>query len=44
MGLLDELKRIARPYEDEEDDNFDDFDTLGTGRVERNAMKDRGEV
>ena len=45
MGLLDELKRIARPYEDEEDDNFDDFDTLGgTGRVERTAVKDRGEI
>ena len=44
MGLLDELKRIARPYEDEEDDNFDDFDTLGNGRLDRTVVKDRGEV
>ena len=43
MGLLDELKRIARPYEDEEDDNFDDFDTLGTGRLDRTAVKERSE-
>ena len=43
MGLLDELKRIARPYEDEEDDNFDDFDTLGTGRLDRTAVKERTE-
>ena len=43
MGLLDELKRITRPYEDEEDDNFDDFDTLGTGRLDRTAVKERGE-
>ncbi len=31
MGLIDELKRIARPYEDEEEDDFDDFDTMGGG-------------
>ena len=43
MGLLDELKRIARPYEDEEDDTFDDFDTLGTGRLDRTAVKERSE-
>ena len=35
MGLIDELKRIARPYEDEED--FDDFDAMGTGRIERGS-------
>ena len=44
MGLLDELKRIARPYEDEEDDNFDDFDTLGNGRLDRTAVKERSEM
>ena len=28
MGIIDELKRLARPYEDEEDDMFeDDFGT-----------------
>ncbi len=41
MGLLDELKRIARPYEDEEEDDFDDFDTMGTGRLDRTAVKDK---
>ena len=40
MGLLDELKRIARPYEDEEDD-FDDFDTMGTGKLDRTAIKEK---
>ena len=24
MGFIDELKRLARPYEDEEMDDFDD--------------------
>ena len=29
MGFLDELKRLARPYEDEEEeDMFDDFDAI----------------
>ena len=40
MGFLDELKRIARPYEDEEED-FDDFDTMGTGRLDRTAVRER---
>ena len=26
MGILDEFKRLAHPYEDEEEDDFDDFD------------------
>ena len=43
MGLLDELKRIARPYEDEDED-FDDFDTMGTGRLDRTAVKERPAV
>jgi len=41
MGFLDELKRIARPYEDEEEDDFDDFDTMGTGRLDRTAVKEK---
>ena len=41
MGLLDELKRIARPDEDYEDDFDDEFDTLGTGRLDRTAVKDK---
>ena len=40
MGFLDELKRIARPYdEEEEEEDFDDFDTMGTGRLERTEVK-----
>ena len=42
MGFLDELKRIARPYEDEdEDESFDDFDTMGTGRLDRTGVKEK---
>ena len=41
MGFIDELKRIARPYEDEEEDNFDDFDTMGTGRLDRTVQKEK---
>ena len=35
MGFIDELKRLARPYEDEEEDEeaFDDFEPVS--RVER---------
>ena len=40
MGFLDELKRIARPNEDE-DEYFDDFDTMGTGRLDRAAVRER---
>ena len=29
MGFLDELKRLARPYEDEEEEEeFDDFEPV----------------
>ena len=28
MGFMDELKRLARPYEDEEETDFDDFDQV----------------
>ena len=41
MGLIDEIKRIARPYEDEEEDDFDDFDTMGNGKLDRTAVKER---
>ena len=42
MALMDELKRIARPYEDEEEDDvFDDFDTMGTGRLDRTAVREK---
>lgn len=49
MGFFDELKRLARPYEDEEEDEeFDDFepvsrsermDRTGGDRVERRSNK-----
>jgi len=41
MGFLDELKRIARPYEDEEDEGFEDYDSMGTGRLDRSPAKDK---
>ena len=41
MGFIDELKRLARPYEDEdEDEEFDDFDPVS--RSERMDRTDRG--
>ena len=40
MGFLDELKRLARPYEDEEDD-FDDFEPVGRASVVREKARDR---
>jgi cell division inhibitor SepF len=40
MGFMDEIKRIARPYEDEDED-FDDFDTMGTGRLDRTGVKEK---
>ena len=39
MGILDELKRIAKPFDDEEDEGFDEFDTMGTGRLDRSELK-----
>ena len=45
MGLafLDELRRIARPYDDEEDDNFDEFESnmSNTGRMDRTGVKEK---
>ena len=34
MGILDEFKRLAHPYEDEDEEEFDDFD-LSPRPVER---------
>lgn len=34
MGFIDELKRLARPYEDEDDDEYDDFEPP-VSRMER---------
>ena len=41
MGFIDELKRLARPYEDEDvDEEFDDFEPVS--RSERMDRTDRG--
>ena len=37
MGFMDELKRLARPYEDEDEEFEDDFEDLPTSRSERRA-------
>ena len=42
MGIFDELKRLARPYEDEEDDFFeDDFDNTVRTPAPRASERDR---
>jgi cell division inhibitor SepF len=43
MGFIDELKRLARPYEDEEDD-FDDFESAGRSNAVREKARDREPV
>ncbi len=40
MGLIDELKRIARPYEDEELDDFDDFEPAERSNAVREKSRD----
>ncbi len=44
MGLIDEIKRLTRPYDDEEEDVFDDYEPVvrrsqsdGAGRRERRS-------
>ncbi len=44
MGFIDELKRLARPYEDEEMDEFDDFEPVGRSNVVREKARDREAV
>ena len=39
MGILDELKRLARPYEDEEDEYEEDFAPVGPAK---DSARDRG--
>ncbi len=48
MGFLDEFKRLAHPYEDEEEDGFDDYDAPAhydapARPVERRERSDRYE-
>lgn len=42
MGIFDEFKRLAHPYEGEEEDDFDDFD-ISPRPVERRERSDRAE-
>ena len=46
MSFIDELKRLARPYEDEDEDNFDDdFDSVPrTGTPRSNELERRNKV
>ncbi len=39
MGIFDEFKRLAHPYEDEEEDDYDDFD-VSPRPVERRERYD----
>ncbi len=42
MSFLDELKRLARPYEDEEDDTYEeDFTPVNTRESTRDRERDR---
>ena len=34
MGLLDEFKRLAHPYEDEEEDDYDEYESLHSDEEE----------
>ena len=42
MGLMDELKRLARPYEDEEEE-YEEFEPVSRAseRVERRSLKEQ---
>lgn len=46
MGIFDEFKRLAHPYEDEDEDDFDDFDISPrpVERRERTERSSRSEV
>ena len=41
MGFIDELKRLARPYEDEDMDDFDDYEPVGRSNAVREKARDR---
>ena len=43
MGLFDELKRLARPYEDEDDDGVFNEDLPPVSRGDRNDRSDRND-
>ena len=42
MGFMDELKRLARPYEDEDENDFDEFEQLSPrAQAEPPARRER---
>ena len=41
MKFFDELKRLARPYEDDDLDDFDDYEPVGRSSVVREKARDR---
>ena len=41
MGFIDELKRLARPYEDDDLDDFDDYEPVGRSNAVREKARDR---
>ncbi len=41
MGFIDELKRLARPYEDEDEENYDEFDDTGAVKAERTERREK---
>ena len=45
MGFMDELKRLAHPYEDEDEDDFEEFEpaprAAGPERRDRSVRMDR---
>ena len=41
MGFIDELKRLARPYEDDDLDDFDDYEPVGRSNAVREKVRDR---
>ena len=43
MGIFDEFKRLAHPYEDEEEDMYDDFDASPRPVERRERDRDRYE-
>ena len=43
MGFMDELKRLAHPYEDEDEDEFDDFDAPAPRAADRRERTTRSE-
>ena len=42
MGFIDEIRRLARPYEDEEEEEFDEFEPVSrTDRMDRTDRLER---